>query len=101
MFPGFWIQNAPLAYRGVVFEEDYEQFLMERGYCVIGGAEKYTPQLVRNRVLSQPNAWLSVIGRASQISFKLGSFLTAWSADKFLGRANNPEYVQIRASQLR
>lgn len=74
---------------------------MERGYCVIGGAEKYTPQMVRSKVLNHSKAWWVVASRSVEIVFRLGSFLAAWSIDKFLGRANDPAFVRIRASQLR
>ena len=74
---------------------------MERGYCAIGATEKYTPQLVRAKVLNQPNAWGRVVGRSFEIAFRLSSFLAAWSMDKFLGRTNNPANVRVRASQLR
>lgn len=87
--------------RGFTFEEDFDQFQMERGYCVVGGVEKYTPQLVRSKVLQQPNALAKVTWRSFEILFRLGGFLAAWSLDKVFGKDNNPGTVQIRASQLR
>jgi len=84
-----------------IFEGDFDQFQLERGYCVIGGVEKYTPQLVKRRVLDQPNAWVKVVGRSTEIVLRLGGFLAAWSADKVMGRNNNPLSVAKRASQLR
>ena len=88
-------------HRRVRFEEDFDQFQMERGYCVIGGPAQYSPQFVRDTVLNKPNAWRSVTGRAVEITARLGGFLTALSVDKLLGRNNQPDTVRKRASQLR
>ena len=87
--------------RAPIFEKDFDQFQMDRGYCAIGGQEKYTPRLVREKVMSQPNAWWTVAGRSTEIVARLSSFLASWSADKVLGRNNNPLSVAKRASQLR
>lgn len=82
-------------------EDDFDQFQLERGYCVIGGPAKYSPKLVYDRVYSQPNANAVVAARALEILGRLGSFILAWSFDKILGRTERPEYVRKRASQLR
>ena len=82
-------------------EEDFDQFQMERGYCVVGGPAKYTPQLVRNTVMSQPNARQTVSLRGLEITGRLGAFLISLSVDKLFGRNNATVTVQKRASQLR
>ena len=68
---------------------------------MVGGVDKYSPQLVRRRVFERPNAWVSVVSRSAEILGRLGTFALSWSLDKFLSRNNDPYYVQARASQLR
>ena len=87
--------------RKALFEEDFDQFQMDRGYCVIGGPTKYSPQLVRSMVFDKPNAWRTVTARALEITGRLGLFLGSLSLDKMLGRNNQPATVAKRASQLR
>lgn len=46
------------------WDDAYEQLTYERGACNL--VQKYSPQLVRNRVFSEPNAtWTIMVGRAS------------------------------------
>lgn len=95
-------QDVACCCRGVVFQnDDFDQFEMERGYCVVGGADKYSPQLVRRKVFDRSNAWAAVAARSAEIIGRLGTFALSWSLDRFLGRVNDPFYVQARASQLR
>ena len=93
--------NKPVICRAPIFEKDFDQFQLERGYCAIGGQEKYTPRLVREKVMNQPNAWWTVAGRSTEIATRLAGFAASWAADKALGRTNSPLVVAKRASQLR
>ena len=99
--PGVHELHCHLTCRKAFSEEDFDQFQMERGYCVVGGPAKYTPQLVRNTVMTQPNARRTVYLRALEITGRLGAFLVSLSVDKLLGRNNAKLTVQKRASQLR
>ncbi|XP_051151520.1 protein ACTIVITY OF BC1 COMPLEX KINASE 1, chloroplastic [Andrographis paniculata] len=74
-----------------------EQLDIERGICV--PFRKYTPESVRNNVLSSRGAILSLMGRGVKIVWSLGLYWSGFVYDYFVGR--DEEVVPFRARQLR
>lgn len=74
-----------------------EQLDIERGVCV--PFRKYTPEMVRNKVLESRGAVLSLVRRGVEIVWKLGLYWSALMYDCFIGR--DKEIVPYRARQLR
>ncbi|KAL8536666.1 hypothetical protein ACS0TY_012018 [Phlomoides rotata] len=74
-----------------------EQLDIERGVCV--PFRKYTPELVRNKVLESRGGILSLIDRGVEIVWKLGLYWSTLMYDCFVGR--DEEVVPFRARQLR
>ncbi|KAF6151954.1 hypothetical protein GIB67_010528 [Kingdonia uniflora] len=74
-----------------------EQLDFERGVCV--PFRKYTPDMVRNKVLESRGAILSLIGRGVEIVWSLGFYWCVLVYDFMVGR--DEEVVPFRARQLR
>ncbi|KAL7001854.1 Protein ACTIVITY OF BC1 COMPLEX KINASE 1, chloroplastic [Sarracenia purpurea var. burkii] len=74
-----------------------EQLDIERGVCV--PFRKYSPEMVRNKVLESRGAILSLIGRGIRIVWNLGLYWSALMYDCLVGR--DQEVVPYRAGQLR
>lgn len=74
-----------------------EQLDIERGVCI--PFRKYTPELVRNKVLESRGAILSLIGRGVKIVWNLGFYWSTLMYDFLVGR--DQEVVPYRARQLR
>lgn len=81
--------------------EAYEQLQMEKGFCSLTGALQYSPQLLRERTLSEPGAAVALVGRAVQMASSLGSFFASLAVDEVMGRSDLPATVALRAAQLR
>ncbi|GAB5366906.1 hypothetical protein AAMO2058_001184100 [Amorphochlora amoebiformis] len=78
-------------------EEPRARLELESGACV--AFRKYSPEDVKNRVLSGPFGALKVIGRALQMAYEVSSFATDLTSNQ--GKEDNPEVVRQRASRLR
>ncbi|XP_058724781.1 protein ACTIVITY OF BC1 COMPLEX KINASE 1, chloroplastic isoform X1 [Vicia villosa] len=74
-----------------------EQLDIERGVCI--PFRKYSPQIVRNKVLESRGAILSLISRGVEIVLSLGLYWSALVYDFLVGR--DEEVVPFRARQLR
>ncbi|KAK9129085.1 hypothetical protein Syun_017882 [Stephania yunnanensis] len=74
-----------------------EQLDIERGVCV--PFRKYSPEMVRRRVLESRGAIMSLLGRGVEIVWNLGLYWSALMYDCFVGR--DEEVVPYRARQLR
>ncbi|KAA8521405.1 hypothetical protein F0562_012103 [Nyssa sinensis] len=74
-----------------------EQLDIERGVCV--PFRKYSPEMVRNKVLESRGAILSLIARGVEIVWNLGLYWSALMYDFLVGR--DEEVVPYRARQLR
>ncbi|KAG9439841.1 hypothetical protein H6P81_020006 [Aristolochia fimbriata] len=70
---------------------------IERGVCV--PFRKYSPEIVRDKVLESRGAILSLIGRGVEIVWKLGLYWSGLMYDCLVGR--DQEIVPYRARQLR
>lgn len=79
----------------------YEQLQMEKGYCSLTGALKYSPQLLRERTMSEPGAAAALVVRAVQMASRLGGFFGSLALDQAVGRSELPSTVALRAAQLR
>jgi hypothetical protein len=82
-------------------QEAYEQLQMERGYCSLTGSNKYSPQLLRDRVASSPAAVGQLVLRGARMVTSLGTFFGSLALDDIMGRADDMELVALRAAQLR
>lgn len=74
-----------------------EQLDIERGVCI--PYRKYSPEIVRNRVLESRGAILSLISRGVEIVWNLGLYWSTLMYDFLVGR--DEEVVPYRARQLR
>ncbi|XP_078156493.1 protein ACTIVITY OF BC1 COMPLEX KINASE 1, chloroplastic-like [Carex rostrata] len=74
-----------------------EQLDIERGVCI--PFRKYSPQMVRNKVLESRGSILGLMGRGVEIIWKLGLYWSALMYDFLAGR--DKEVVPYRARQLR
>ncbi|XP_060183828.1 protein ACTIVITY OF BC1 COMPLEX KINASE 1, chloroplastic-like [Lycium barbarum] len=74
-----------------------EQLDIERGVCI--PFRKYSPELVRNKVLESRGQILSLVGRGIEIVWSLGLYYTTLVYDYLVGR--DEEVVPFRARQLR
>ncbi|KAM7264509.1 hypothetical protein ACFE04_002192 [Oxalis oulophora] len=74
-----------------------DQLDIERGVCV--PFRKYTPQLVRNKVLGSRDATGSLLLRGVEIVWSLGLYWSTLAYDLLVGR--DEEVVPYRARQLR
>ncbi|WJX09933.1 Protein ACTIVITY OF BC1 COMPLEX KINASE 1, chloroplastic [Trifolium repens] len=74
-----------------------EQLDIERGVCI--PFRKYSPEIVRNKVLESRGAILSLISRGVEIVLSLGLYWSALVYDFLVGR--DEEVVPFRARQLR
>ncbi|XP_024519454.1 protein ACTIVITY OF BC1 COMPLEX KINASE 1, chloroplastic [Selaginella moellendorffii] len=77
--------------------EALEELDLERGACNL--LRKYTPELVRQRVLESRESFASVVGRCVEIIWRLGLYWASLSYDCLVGR--DDEMVPLRAAQLR
>ena len=62
---------------------------------------RYTPQLLKERALSPPNARWALLRRGAEMSFRFGALFSALAWDKVTGQSNLPSRVRLRAAQLR
>lgn len=74
-----------------------EELDFERGVCF--PFRKYTPEMVRKKVLGSRGAVFSLFDRGVEIISKLGIYWTTLFYDRLVGRG--PEIVPLRAEQLR
>ena len=74
---------------------------MERGFCSLGGAEKYSPELVQRRALESPAAAARVALRGGEMLWRLGLFACSLLADNLAGLSEESDRVRLRARQLR
>ncbi|KAL5719497.1 Protein ACTIVITY OF BC1 COMPLEX KINASE 1 [Ranunculus cassubicifolius] len=74
-----------------------EQLDIERGVCV--PFRKYSPDMVRSRVLDSSDSVLSLASRGVEIVWKLGFYWSTLAYDFLVGR--DEEVVPYRARQLR
>ncbi|KAI3412914.1 uncharacterized protein J3R85_016737 [Psidium guajava] len=74
-----------------------EQLDIERGVCV--PFRKYSPEMVRNKVLESRGAIWSLVMRGIEIVWNLGFYWSTLVYDCFVGR--DEEVVPFRAMQLR
>lgn len=74
-----------------------EQLDIERGVCI--PFRKYTPEMVRKRVLDSRGSILSLASRGVEIVWKLGFYWSSLVYDFLVGR--DEEIVPYRARQLR
>lgn len=91
----FW-QNIPFF---STQRDAYEQLQMEMGYCNI--RQQYSPELVRQRAIGSPAAFLALCGRGVQIGTEVGLFFAGLWADGVSGQADDSVQVKKRATQLR
>eukprot|EP00252_Welwitschia_mirabilis_P012976 TRINITY_DN2867_c0_g1_i3.p1 TRINITY_DN2867_c0_g1~~TRINITY_DN2867_c0_g1_i3.p1 ORF type:complete len:632 (-),score=111.05 TRINITY_DN2867_c0_g1_i3:415-2310(-) len=82
---------------GLAFRSSLEALDLERGICF--PFRKYTPQTVRENVLSSKGAVVSLVGRGIEILWKLGIYWVSLLYDRVIGRGS--EVVPFRAEQLR
>mmetsp|Transcript_18681 Transcript_18681/g.56469 ORF Transcript_18681/g.56469 Transcript_18681/m.56469 type:complete len:672 (-) Transcript_18681:1930-3945(-) len=83
---------------GRSWDDAYEQLTYERGACNL--VQKYSPQLVRNRVFSEPNATWTIMARGGEILGRLGLYFAGLLIDKVSG-TDDTNRVRLRAAQLR
>ncbi|KAK9822866.1 hypothetical protein WJX81_006550 [Elliptochloris bilobata] len=83
------------------WNQAYAQLEMERGFCSLGGAEKYSPQLVQRKALESPAAAARVVLRGAEMLWRLGVFVCSLLADNASGRSEEVDRVRLRAQQLR
>ncbi|EFN50939.1 hypothetical protein CHLNCDRAFT_55429 [Chlorella variabilis] len=69
------------------------------GYCNI--RQQYSPELVRQRAIGSPAAFLALCGRGVQIGTEVGLFFAGLWADGVSGQADDSVQVKKRATQLR
>ncbi|PIA48619.1 hypothetical protein AQUCO_01400894v1 [Aquilegia coerulea] len=74
-----------------------EQLDIERGVCI--PFRKYSPEMVRSKVLDSRGSILSLFGRGIEIVWKLGFYWSVLVYDFLIGR--DEEVVPYRARQLR
>ena len=74
---------------------------MERGFCSLGGAEKYSPELVQRTALASPAAAARVVARGAEMLWRIGAFTFSLLADNASGRSEEQARVRLRAQQLR
>ncbi|KAK3119956.1 hypothetical protein QOZ80_9AG0678530 [Eleusine coracana subsp. coracana] len=74
-----------------------EQLDIERGVCI--PFRKYTPELVRKKVLESRGSIISLASRGVEIILKLGFYWSSLMYDFLVGR--DEEIVPFRARQLR
>ncbi|KAL6870921.1 hypothetical protein ACP4OV_014769 [Aristida adscensionis] len=74
-----------------------EQLDIERGVCI--PFRKYTPGMVRNKVLESRGSVISLASRGVEIIWKLGFYWSSLMYDFLVGR--DEEIVPFRARQLR
>ncbi|KAE8777306.1 putative aarF domain-containing protein kinase [Hordeum vulgare] len=74
-----------------------EQLDIERGVCV--PFRKYSPEMVRSKVLGSSGSVLSLASRGVEIIWKLGFYWSSLVYDYLVGR--DEEIVPFRARQLR
>ncbi|KAJ4763871.1 Protein kinase superfamily protein [Rhynchospora pubera] len=74
-----------------------EQLDIERGVCI--PFRKYTPEMVRNKVLESRGSILGLLGRGYEIIWNLGLYWSTLMYDCLVGR--DKEVVPYRARQLR
>lgn len=82
-----------------VWEAAYEQLQMEKGVCNL--IQKYSPEAVRERALSSPDATFQILVRGLTMTGVLGGFFLGLAWDRISGQADTPGRVQFRAAQLR
>ena len=83
------------------WNQAYAQLEMERGFCSLGGAEKYSPELVQRRAMESPAAASRVALRGAEMLWRLGLFACSLLADNLAGLSEERERVRLRARQLR
>ena len=83
------------------WNQAYAQLEMERGFCSLGGAEKYSPELVQRRALESPAAAARVALRGGEMLWRLGLFACSLLADNLAGLSEEGDRVRLRARQLR
>eukprot|EP00898_Chlorokybus_atmophyticus_P004037 jgi/Chlat1/4634/Chrsp3S05594 len=89
--------NGTMVLGGAGKEDALTQLDLDRGLCVT--FRKYSPQLVRDRVLSSPLAALQVLARGTQMCTTLAGFFSRLWLDELTGR--DAINVQLRSAQLR
>ena len=77
------------------------QLEMERGFCSLGGAEKYSPELIHRRALESPAAFSRVVLRGFEMLWRLGLFAGSLLSDSASGHSEEQDRVRLRAQQLR
>jgi hypothetical protein len=80
------------------FDEDKEVLDMDMGLCTV--AIKYTPELIRSKVLSSPLSTLKLLARGWEVTSQLGVYAAGLALDQAF-ETDGPERVKLRASQLR
>lgn len=83
------------------WNQAYAQLEMERGFCSLGGAEKYSPELVQRRALESPATAARVALRGGEMLWRLGLFACSLLADNLAGLSEEGDRVRLRARQLR
>ena len=83
------------------WNQAYAQLEMERGFCSLGGAEKYSPELVQRRAFESPAAAARVVLRGAEMLWRLGVFAFSLLADNAGGHSEEVDRVRLRAQQLR
>ena len=71
---------------------------MDMGLCTV--AVKYTPELIRSRVLSSPLSTLKLLARGWEVTSSLGVYAAGLALDSAF-ETDGPDRVKLRASQLR
>lgn len=80
------------------FDEVKEVLDMDMGLCTV--AVKYTPELIRSRVLSSPLSTLKLLARGWEVTSQLGVYAAGLALDQAF-ETDGPDRVKLRASQLR
>lgn len=71
---------------------------MDMGLCAV--FQKYTPEAIRQKVLSTPQGTLALAGRSAKVIRELGGYSAGLLLDQLL-EEDNPDRVKLRANQLR
>ena len=93
--------SAPCLVDGREWNQAYAQLEMERGFCSLGGAEKYSPELVQRTAMESPGAAGRVVARGAEMLWRVGVFAFSLLADNASGRSEELGRVRLRAQQLR
>ncbi len=95
------MMSAPCLVDGREWNQAYAQLEMERGFCSLGGAEKYSPELVQRTAMESPGAAGRVVARGAEMLWRVGVFAFSLLADNASGRSEELGRVRLRAQQLR